>query len=506
MKLRLPARPRRGHPAAEHSPEPSPTPWTPARIVRLLCLVIAGVLALGISANAATGKRAFTTPPNPVAVFGDLVATKDSAYGLAKDPSAVYRWAGSQDRWIKIGDGAARIYASEDTVYATDPGNGDIRRYDSATDSWTRIGGPGADFAATAKHLYGISPDHSAVYEYTGRGDTWTKVGGPADRLYTYTGETPAMKLNPKVVPGTPSDSPLYATQHGTGDIYRYDGHATAWTRLGGPGAEFAVTDNNLYRLAADHSGVAEYTGPGDKWKAVRAERTEHLYAANTLYATDGTGGIVKYNGHPNRWNPIGQPGAVFATSGDHLYGLTPDGSALYEYTGKEAVWTNHGAAPAQPASPEERKAHLRELTQPGPAATEAWNQERAAHLAGKPDRYQFNWDTNYCNFPAIDKSPVFDFATACARHDFGYHNFKDLLNLDDLAANREGQEAKHRVDVVFKDDMDNSCDTSIDRLSCRDSASAYFLAVEHFGSTSQIQRFVPPVPSFTWHNPLGWM
>ncbi|WP_033356021.1 hypothetical protein [Kitasatospora aureofaciens] len=221
MKLRIPARPRRGHPAAEQSPHPSPTPWTPSRIVRLLCLVIAGVLALGVSANAVTGKRALHTSPAPTIVLGDLVATKDSAYALTKDGSAVYRWADNQDRWIKIGGKADRIFAGEDSVYATDPDTHDIHRYDFDSGSWPRIGGPGADFATTNKHLYGISPDHSAVYEYTGKGDTWTKVGGPADRLYTYTGKTLATKVDPWL--GHPTDSPLYITQHGSGDIYRYD-------------------------------------------------------------------------------------------------------------------------------------------------------------------------------------------------------------------------------------------------------------------------------------------
>ncbi|MFJ7911382.1 phospholipase A2 [Kitasatospora sp. NPDC096204] len=484
MKLRIPVRHRPGRPAAEHSPQPSP--WTPARIIRLLCLVVAGVLALGISANAATGKRRTVHPsPAQTLALGHLVATKNSAYALTKDRSAIYRWAGNQDRWIKIGNRAANIYASEDTVYATDLATGDIHRYDSETESWPRIGGPGADFAATNKHLYGISPDRTAVYEYTGQGDTWTKVGGPADRLYTYTGKTPAMKLNP-LFKDHPTDSPLYITQPGSGDIYRYDGHATAWTRLGGPGAEFAVTDNNLYRLATDHSSVSEYTGPGDKWKPVRTTRTGHIYAANTLFATDdSTGDIFKYNGHPNKWNRIGSPGSAFATSGDHLYGITPDGSALNEYTGKNDVWTDRGA-PVTPASREERIAHLEQLTQPGQAATDTWYRELGAHRSHQPDRYEFNWDTNICNAPAPDKIADYDFSLACIRHDFGYHNYKDLFGDEGFRNSLTGPSPKQRVDDIFRQDLYNICDevgfpwkhTDAQRTACRFIADKYVGAV----------------------------
>ncbi|MEU9046566.1 MULTISPECIES: phospholipase A2 [unclassified Kitasatospora] len=483
MKLPIPARTRHGRPAVDRSPEPPPAPWTRARIVRLLCLVIAGVLALAVSANAATGKRAFHTSTNAAIVLGDLVATKDSAYALTKDRTAIYRWADNQDRWIKIGGKANRIYAGEDSVYATDPDTGDIHRYDFDTGSWPRIGGPGADFAATNKHLYGISPDHSAVYEYTGKGDTWTKVGGPADRLYTYTGKTLATKVDPWL--GHPTDSALYATQHGSGDIYRYDGRATAWTRLGGPGAEFAVTDNNLYRLATDHTSVMEYAGPGDKWKPVRTERTEHLYAANTLYATDRAGDILKYNGHPDKWNRIGNPGAAFATSGDHLYGITPDGSALNEYTGKNDVWTARGA-PVTPASREERIAHLDQLTQPGQAATDAWYRELGAHRSHQPDRYEFNWDTNVCNSPAPDKIADYDFSLACIRHDFGYHNYKDLFGDNGFRFSLTGPSPKERVDQIFLQDLNNICDdpgfprrhTAAEREACRRVANSYFSVV----------------------------
>ncbi|MFJ8194104.1 hypothetical protein ACIQ8D_30735 [Streptomyces sp. NPDC096094] len=105
------------------------------------------------------------------------------------------------------------------------------------------------EFAATAKRLYGISPDRSGVYEYTGRGDRWVKVRGRTGRIYT-------------------SASTLYAPGPG-GDIHQYDRAHGKWTRIDGPGADFAATRGRLYGASPDHSGVYTFTGTSDVWLRV---------------------------------------------------------------------------------------------------------------------------------------------------------------------------------------------------------------------------------------------
>ncbi|MFD8787881.1 hypothetical protein [Kitasatospora sp. NPDC059599] len=191
--------------------------------------------------------------------------------------------------------------------------------------------------AATGSRLYRITPDHQAVEEYTGKGDTWVKVRGATSRIYT-------------------SRSTLYATDRTTGDIWQYDpahkdtgsdhpaGVDGPWTRIGGPGAQFAATADRLYGLSPDHSAVHEYTGNPGVWNRVRLAGTDRiLTSATTLYAVDPVtaagGGIHQYDAASGRWTDIGGPGAQFAATADHLYGVSPDHSAVYEYTGNPGVW-----------------------------------------------------------------------------------------------------------------------------------------------------------------------
>ncbi|MEU9046565.1 MULTISPECIES: hypothetical protein [unclassified Kitasatospora] len=200
-------------------------------------------------------------------------------------------------------------------------------------------GDSGTSVAATGSRLYRITPDHKAVEEYTGKGDTWTKVRGATSRIYT-------------------SRSTLYATDAQTGDIWQYeptrkntggDLHAVGvdgpWIRIGGPGAQFAATADRLYGVSPDHSGIYEYTGTPGVWNRVRLTGTDRiLTSAGTLYAVDTAatpvgGDIHQYDAASGRWTDIGGPGAQFAATADHLYGVSPDHTGLYEYTGIPGVW-----------------------------------------------------------------------------------------------------------------------------------------------------------------------
>ncbi|MEU9109759.1 hypothetical protein AB0D54_36595 [Streptomyces xanthophaeus] len=65
----------------------------------------------------------------------------------------------------------------------------------------------------------------------------------------------------------------LYATQRGTGDLYKYNGRPDKWNRGGGPAAAFATSGDHLYRLAPDRLSVQKYDGTGanDRWKTLGA-------------------------------------------------------------------------------------------------------------------------------------------------------------------------------------------------------------------------------------------
>ncbi|BAZ49877.1 hypothetical protein NIES4103_24900 [Nostoc sp. NIES-4103] len=61
---------------------------------------------------------------------------------------------------------------------------------------------------------------------------------------------------------------------------------------------------------------------------------------SSILYATLGDGNIYKHNDYPGSWELIGTPGKKFVCDGYHLYGLTPDSSAIFRYDGKPKSWT----------------------------------------------------------------------------------------------------------------------------------------------------------------------
>ncbi|MFD5085007.1 phospholipase A2 [Kitasatospora sp. NPDC058406] len=479
MTLPNPSPARRGDAEPAGPPAPPAPGGMVVRVLRMVALIIAGVLAISVSANAAGPAK--TTSPAPATVtMGKVVATGDGAFVLPKNGSGVYLWSPDRDGWLKVGGPAKELYAAEDTVYVTNPHTGDVYKYNGKPDDWTKVSGPVAELAATNKHLYRITPDHTRVEEYTGSNGVWTKVGGPAAHLYTYTGKTPAMK-DRRRGQSAPSDSPLYATDPKTGSIAKYDS-PNKWSTIGGPGAQFAVTDTNLYGLAPDRSGILEWngkTGTASKWTNIRNTPTERIVAANTLFAVNpGNGGIVKHSGN-GKWDKIGGPAAAFAGSGDQLYGISPDGAALYRYTGdKKNPWKSAGSPVAAPASRADKLALLERLEQTGPAARDEWKRLRNEHLQGTPDRYEFKWSTNTCNvFP--NKPLGYDFTLPCIRHDFGYRNFRDLLGEDAFRSGKNGPSPKDRVDKIFRQDMDSVCDG---RSWCHKTALTYYGGVQQMG------------------------
>jgi hypothetical protein len=247
-----PARPATPSPTPSRSAAPAPS--TPSKRPAPSAPAAAAAPAPGghtrPSSPAAVAAPTPTRVPlaKPAADVGgtSFAATATRLYAISPDHSAVYEYTGQGDGWMKVRGRTSRIYTSGSTLYATSS-RGNIYRYDRARETWKRIGGPGAEFAATAKHLYGTSPDRSAVYEYTGKGDRWVKVRtGRTGRIHTSAGT-------------------LYAT-NARGDIEQYDRARKKWTRIGGPGADFAATRDRLYGASPDYSGVYAYTGTPGAW------------------------------------------------------------------------------------------------------------------------------------------------------------------------------------------------------------------------------------------------
>lgn len=183
--------------------------------------------------------------------------------------------------------------------------------------------------AATGDNqLFALAADHSAVYRYNGQGTDWTKVGGPAETLHA-------------------GGVGLFATARDTGKVFKYDGTPEAWSQIGEAGADFTVTNDRLYALNPDRTAVYEWSGQGTQWAKVGGPAKD-LYAGGAgLFATAPDDKIFKYDGAPEVWTQIGEPGAGFAVTNDRLYGIAADHTAVFEWTGQGAEWAKVGG-PAQ--------------------------------------------------------------------------------------------------------------------------------------------------------------
>ena len=129
-------------------------------------------------------------------------------------------------------------------------------------------------------------------------------------------------------------------------------------------------------------------------------------------------------------------------------------------------------AAPAS-AAPADKAQVLASWTQTSASSYNAWTAARANQ--GAWSAYGFNWSTDYCS-TSPDNPFGFPFKTSCARHDFGYRNYKEAGT---FTAN------KSRVDSAFYADLKRVCAaySGAKRTSCDATAWTYYQAVDKLGS-----------------------
>ncbi|GGY60187.1 phospholipase [Streptomyces xanthochromogenes] len=128
--------------------------------------------------------------------------------------------------------------------------------------------------------------------------------------------------------------------------------------------------------------------------------------------------------------------------------------------------------APAQ-AAPADKAQVLASFTQTSAASSNAW---QAAHNdQSRWSAYGFDWSTDYCS-SSPDNPFGFPFKLSCARHDFGYRNYKAA---GQFPAN------KARVDSALYEDLKRVCNTysSAKKASCDATAWTYYQAVKALGS-----------------------
>jgi Prokaryotic phospholipase A2 len=131
-------------------------------------------------------------------------------------------------------------------------------------------------------------------------------------------------------------------------------------------------------------------------------------------------------------------------------------------------------ASPAAAVTFEQKVAALDSFTQTSVGSYNTWLSARNNQAAWVD--YAFDWSTDYCS-DSPDNPLGFDFKLSCARHDFGYRNYKQVGLFTSTT--------KARVDSAFYEDLKRKCATYnyFVRGACYSLAWTYYQAVKTFGS-----------------------
>ncbi|MFI1104595.1 hypothetical protein [Streptomyces melanogenes] len=311
-------------PAQGTSPLPSPTshPFRPSASP-----------GPDVARTEGTQDRKFLAPPlsAPASDQSMPPAPSGTLYAIAPDHRSVRQWQGHGMDWIRIGGPADRILAGRAGLFAVDADSKQLLGYLGTPGKWAPVSEPSADFAISGDRLYRISADHNAVERWDGNGTRWTWIGGPAARLYG-------------------GGAGIFATHPGDGRIYRYDSATNFWPYVGNAGADFAVTDHHLYGLTPDRSEIFQWNGgSGASWHRIGGP-------ANSLYASpvgvfaasadDGT--LLRYTDAPESWAPVGEGGAGFAFTGNHVFRISRDRNGVFQAAaGNTGTWMRIGGPAA---------------------------------------------------------------------------------------------------------------------------------------------------------------
>ncbi|MFJ2111382.1 MULTISPECIES: phospholipase [unclassified Streptomyces] len=123
-------------------------------------------------------------------------------------------------------------------------------------------------------------------------------------------------------------------------------------------------------------------------------------------------------------------------------------------------------------AAPADKPQVLSGWTQESAASYTSWVAARGKQSAWSA--YGFDWTTDYCS-SSPDNPLGFPFQTSCARHDFGYRNYKKA---GAFSAN------KARIDLALYADLKRVCAkySGGTKVSCNATAWTYYHAVDVFG------------------------
>ncbi|MFE5972273.1 phospholipase [Streptomyces sp. NPDC056460] len=136
------------------------------------------------------------------------------------------------------------------------------------------------------------------------------------------------------------------------------------------------------------------------------------------------------------------------------------------------ALLTTVATATVATAAPADKPQVLSNWTQTSASSYNQWAAARANQ--GAWSAYGFDWSTDYCS-TSPDNPFGFPFSMSCARHDFGYRNYKAAGT---FSAN------KSRLDSALYEDLKRVCLNygGATKTACNSTAWTYYQAVKAFG------------------------
>ncbi len=184
----------------------------------------------------------------------------DTVFGFPRTdapdlPLGVYQYDGGTS-WSKIGPPGQGCLAGNWGVVGFRSGPGDdFYHWTGTPNVWERIGGPtGSSVMVVGEDTVYRQGDDWALYQYDGAGTSWTRITEP---LVVHA-----------IVIGFGIFGLVY-TDHNTNSMYRYLGTPGQWEKIGPHRPYFAVTDDTVYAIPVDRSGVYRYDG-GTSWTRIR--------------------------------------------------------------------------------------------------------------------------------------------------------------------------------------------------------------------------------------------
>lgn len=142
----------------------------------------------------------------------------------------------------------------------------------------------------------------SGLYQYNDSGTSWTQISNmPLRQIYA-------------------GGFGLVATDT-SDNLFWYSGTPMQWTKIGNPGAMFAVGVHSVLGLTPDASAVWRYDG-SPPFQQIAFSPATAVYAGGVELATDFTGSPWIYDGTPGDWLNLGGPGDQFVVGDGWVAGL----------------------------------------------------------------------------------------------------------------------------------------------------------------------------------------